>query len=114
MTVYFLDAVATAVGEEVYRQYRENSDWDDAKEVIECLDYVNLASVALHAADTRRGWRPIETAPRDGQKFLIWDGWHICLASYEMGKYLATHGKTDDTRRPSEPSHWMPLPEAPV
>ena len=44
-----LSAVATAIDEEVYRQYRESSEWEEAKEVIECLDYCNLASVALHA-----------------------------------------------------------------
>jgi hypothetical protein len=44
-----LSSVATAIDEEIYRQYREGSEWEEAKEVIECLDYCNIASVALNA-----------------------------------------------------------------
>ncbi len=59
------------------------------------------------------GWQPLDTAPRDGSKFLLWDGWQQCLGSYEKGRYLATHGRTESTQRLSEPSLWHPLPENP-
>lgn len=44
-----LSAVATAIDAEVYRQYREGSEWEEAKDVLECLDYCNVASAALRA-----------------------------------------------------------------
>lgn len=47
-------------------------------------------------------WQPIESAPRDGRKFLAWDGWQQCLASYDRGKYLATHGRVENNMRTSE------------
>lgn len=58
-------------------------------------------------------WQPIETAPRDGRKFLAWDGWQICLASYTMGKFLATHGRSDHNDKTTDITQWHPLPEDP-
>ena len=58
-------------------------------------------------------WQPLETAPRDGRRFLVWDGWHICLGSYSAGKWFATHGRIDDSRNLDVPTHWHPLPDAP-
>jgi hypothetical protein len=60
------------------------------------------------------GWQPLETAPRDGSTFLVWDGWQQCIASYEKGRWLATRGRGEDSRRASEPSLWHPLPEDPA
>ena len=65
-------------------------------------------------------WQPIETAPKDGEWFLAY--WPECAPE---DRYLATkwcvsdidgdcwldHAEQayDDT----QPTHWMPLPEAP-
>lgn len=65
--------------------------------------------------DPSNGWRTIDSAPRDGQRFLIWDGWHQCLASFDRGKYLATHGRTENNKRTSDHDSWLwhPLPKDP-
>lgn len=44
-----LSSVATAIDAEIYRQYQCGADWEEAKDVLECLDYRNVASVAMTA-----------------------------------------------------------------
>lgn len=73
-------------------------------------------------------WQPIETAPRDGTKFLaaLSNGWLLIMheVSGRDGSYLwyATQGNIDvpimRTHRGEHPNrpiatHWMPLPEPP-
>lgn len=80
-----------------------------------------------------RAWRPIKTAPRDGQRVLICDaGWRwaesIQAARYmTAARFRAEYGPCpmpggyqpgwwagDDDIGPSAPTHWMPLPEPPA
>lgn len=44
-----LSSVATAIDAEVYRQYKAGEDWEEAKDVLECLDYCRIASAAMRA-----------------------------------------------------------------
>ena len=59
-------------------------------------------------------WQPIETAPRDGTRVLLYENGHYYAGETEgddgywssfCGQYVVT---TPD------PTHWMPLPEAPA
>lgn len=67
-------------------------------------------------------WQPIETAPKDGTRFLATGGGlgcHIDFASYNdrVGCWNTTDFTLDDTDYEPEgynrPTHWMPLPPPP-
>lgn len=65
-------------------------------------------------------WQPIETAPRDGTRFLgLNDGWHEFFhwqdGANERTKGWPTGWRTAITvyREGTGPTHWMPLPAAP-
>lgn len=66
------------------------------------------------------GWMPIETAPKDGTRVLLYvvhpgdeyaiavgdpDGWRYIETGYWEGVWEHEHA--------GAPTHWMPLPEAP-
>ena len=59
------------------------------------------------------GWRPIETAPKDGKPFLAWfkDGMVESVCADEHGWWYALDGDSSDTR---VPTHWMPHPIGPA
>lgn len=60
----------------------------------------------------KEDWQPIETAPRDGQRVLLWSSqwtapacgiWgNAWTVGYDLPPYLY------------EPTHWMPLPPPPL
>ncbi len=63
-------------------------------------------------------WQPIETAPKDGTEILVYvEGdmtvahWcaYISTPQWRDAGDMGLSGMTD-----VEPSHWMPLPEAPT
>lgn len=65
-------------------------------------------------------WQPIETAPRDGSRVLVWSKHYIW-----NGVYTAYWGRNGELNPFSwigghcrvshidHPTHWMPLPEPP-
>lgn len=72
------------------------------------------------------GWKPIETAPKDGTRILMWDAeftewkivqWDIGEPSILCGdeKYWVTdsEGPNPDNHIVENPKYWMPLPAAP-
>lgn len=87
---------------------------NDAPEIIRSL---------LQALEAERGWRTIESAPKDGTKMLLNHGGLVCRGWWEAQKY---HKKPrpywDSDRgfmgvqwhRDHQPTHWMPLPTPPA
>jgi regulator of replication initiation timing len=93
-------------------------------------------SLQMEAADLRArlaelerqepaGWRPIETAPKDGERVLLrWSGYRRpCVGVWcmDFGASKPTpHWSGDSDRlfglreaRKLQPTHWMPIPAAP-
>lgn len=69
---------------------------------------------ALAAVDAA-GWRPIETAPKDGTHVLAWfpepEEYEVMIVRYWAdGELWMTVGPVEDD---VYPTHWMPLPAAP-
>jgi hypothetical protein len=58
-----------------------------------------------------REWQAIKTAPRDGTRFLFWNGHHVCPGSFVSKKYFAAHGYPEGGI--PDPTHWQPLPPPP-
>lgn len=65
-------------------------------------------------------WQPIETAPKDGKDYLFYKKGHISEARWlGEGKGFGGNGWSYDLEaniangRNEQPTHWMPLPEAP-
>lgn len=65
-----------------------------------------------------RKWMPIDTAPKDGTKFLAW--WahsaHSCRwgsGPYDRKTKTYVGGWSIGMARDAKPTHWMPLPEPP-
>lgn len=59
-------------------------------------------------------WNPIETAPKDGQRLLVWSEWFgtTMIAFWQdFGGYKCWEG--ENGHRKLKPTHWMPLPKAP-
>jgi hypothetical protein len=58
--------------------------------------------------DEVTGWRPIETAPKDGTEVLAWeDSAEKLFYEEDMGAWV------DHEYIEYHPTHWMPLPEPP-
>lgn len=77
--------------------------------------------------EAERGWRPIETAPKDGTRILLikvgWDTYEGRLGHTNyvwwgvIGYWSEEWGNWNDGVEPSglaDPTHWMPLPEPPT
>lgn len=58
-------------------------------------------------------WNPIETAPRDGSRFLVYDDFEPALESAwidEEGELRPCSNRSHFWHRPT---HWMPWPSLP-
>lgn len=69
-------------------------------------------------------WQPIETAPKDGTRILIFDNGCISIANWHEQIDNYNHAPFDGwlifypddafyTQVSENPTHWMPLPEPP-
>lgn len=59
------------------------------------------------------GWRPIETAPRDGTAILVFNDRGHFVAEWNDDWWSVSDGKMERGLRGQEPTHWQPLPAAP-
>lgn len=81
---------------------------------------VSLAKKTLmEAADALEefAWRPIETAPQDGTRVIVYDGNSAYSAQFSNGRWILSpeawegdgwNGMLVDA--PGTPTRWMPLP----
>lgn len=61
-------------------------------------------------------WQPIETAPRDGARILVWPTRAFGQLFIEIGLRDFDGAWFTDDASPIDPppTHWMPLPEPPA
>jgi hypothetical protein len=79
------------------------------------------AAVTAYLAEAGDGWRDIETAPKDGTRFLVFGGGadkvEVCTWDDRVGAWDLDHTMLEDFNDQSEgysrPTHWRPLPKAP-
>lgn len=60
------------------------------------------------------GWKPIETAPKDGTEIDVWRDLNkerLTNAYWNDGKWCWRHYRYDE--EDDKITHWMPLPDAP-
>jgi hypothetical protein len=87
------------------------------------LDALEAEVARLTQEQESRGWRPIETAPKDGSAVLVYfPDIGVCevlwsTQVFEDGFWSVSDNKFED--RPlrgwsTEPTHWMPVPDPPA
>jgi len=62
----------------------------------------------------RLEWRPIATAPLDGRRILVWTAKSGCALAYWFATDDDYGWWSSDEQGVVQPTHWMPLPPAPI
>lgn len=79
-------------------------------------DFRALRSALSDAAPAEEGWRPIETAPKDGTRVICWnERWEAPESGCRYGPVWASISLAADKggwKHP--PTHWRPLPAPPA
>jgi hypothetical protein len=116
---------------------RDRVQWN-VERLIAALRETPAAAAPAVPSHEARGWREIETAPKDGTVILLWrDGWDsapvawgdhdvecadgvffgwqlkdesLCLPNAVQEGFI---GWNEDKDADAMPTHWMPLPESP-
>ena len=92
----------------------EQSVYEGMARRIESLE-AQLAAVQM---DTE--WQPIETAPRDGTRVLLfgrgpYDDIEAFTGEFSFDRWLAAPNEASEYMPEScSPTHWIPLPEPPT
>lgn len=98
-----LQALEAEVNEQRTERLRALKQRDDAQAALQAAEgeVVRLRE--------ERAWRPIETAPKDGTRVLLWaPHWATALTGWTYGQDAWQDARHDAHVKP--PSHWMPLP----
>ena len=74
------------------------------------------AGLAALANAEPAGWKPIETAPKDGTSFMA--GWFDGPSNpgcnmRPVKRYMGAWWESNEDYKVRTPTHWMPLPAAP-
>lgn len=93
------------------------TEWKEAIELVRKLQ----PNVTERKDDASMVWRPIESAPKDGQRILVWSSedqdvairhWQGpeagCPPLWPVGWRASLF-----VLKPEHATHWMPLPQAP-
>ena len=82
------------------------------------VEHIQEAALAVPAASP---WQPIESAPKDGTRVWLWNGfrrsigWHAHYEDRSMGWHRQSLIGEPLGRRDIDPeTHWMPLPVPPM
>ena len=87
------------------------------------LDYVDepLIAPAKPGASSSNGWRPIETAPRDGTSIILYTDERnarpyltsLVIAGWNSGCSFWANGHAETGWSEDHFTHWMPCPPGP-
>ncbi len=58
-------------------------------------------------------WQPIETAPKD-TALLLYTGWSYAIGHFNTLPDISAWVDGFQHRKLEHPTHWMPLPKAPI
>lgn len=75
-----------------------------------CLDDEDFVSWLKDTAPPEQGWRPIESAPRDGTKILVAVRGESTMVRWHEPAWLGAGGRCYQF---DDPTHWMPPPPPP-
>lgn len=99
---------STLFGTETHREYVESEARAEAEN----------ARLTARLGEVK-GWRPIETAPKDGTKFDAWvpdafGGHRMTDLSFNVRGKLRQDGLLTEAELPRWPTHWRPPPASPT
>jgi hypothetical protein len=86
--------------------FKENfvSNWNRRAHT-DMVAHLHDVTTMLEAERARNRWQPIDTAPQDGTRVLLW-----AEGKCRVGNWIYYPA---DANNPVAPTHWMPLPEPP-
>lgn len=97
------------------------ADITDAPEVTLMVDgepcrgrIVTHGGISIQPRDDESNWQPIETAPKNGSHVLLYcDYYGVGRCAWESWRGVWRSDDPNHGLGYPEPSHWMPLPDAP-
>lgn len=89
-----------------------NAQWWTDEVSAAVVDDLAACEAELANEHKKNQWKPIETAPKDGTKILVW-----CPSAHGLDELYAVCAYHEDAGfcvcELREPTHWQPLPQPP-